>query len=531
MTIFTDAYGSETTWTVTGPGGTPNFASGGPYANQGSAGAFPQTPVSFCVPDGTVMTVTVNDAYGDGMCCAYGDGSWTISVGGVNVSTGGSFGSQQVATVVLGTDAGIQNTVPQVVAAGNTNITGTVKNNGVSTISSFDVAYTIDGGAPQSQTFNTSLAPGATYAFTHGTPWNATVGNHTLALTVSGVAGDAVAGNNSVTAALNVATGSAPRTVVLEQFTSSTCPPCASLNVQFAPFLTSMETNQAGSHYAAVKYHMYYPSPGTDPSFNPHANSRHTYYGVTGIPSLFLDGATLNSYGTEVWNNAQAKPAFVDLNATATYEGSTLTVNASFTPFADFTAQHKLHIVVTENTHNYQGTTSQNEFHYMQRRMMPNANGTNYNGIVAGQTYEVSQSHTFTLGDVTQNSFNLWQDMSNVTVVVFVQNQSTKEILQGQVVVPTQGIGVAEIGNDLRLGLMPNPSNGTVYMAFDMPESGPAQVAVFDQVGALVHTESINAGIGMQRATLDLQHLGSGLYHVSITAAGKRSAQKLLLEK
>ena len=284
--------------------------------------------------------------------------------------------------------------------------------------------------------------------------------------------------------------------------------------------------------FGAVKYHMNWPSPGNDPSYNPHGNTRRGYYGVTGIPDLYLDGMSLSSYGTDVWNEAQAKPAFVDLTASAVITGNELTVNASFTPFADFTAQHKLHIVVTEYSYDYvASTTNQDQFHYVQRRMMPNANGTNYNGIFAGQTYEVEQSHTFTIGGPAQGNYNLWTDMDNLTVVVFIQNHSTKEILQGQVVVPTFSTGVDGASDALQMGLMPNPTNGVVFMGFAMPEAGTAHVAVYDQLGALVHNESIAAGIGTQRATLDLQHLSNGLYHVSLTAGGQRSSQKLLLEK
>jgi hypothetical protein len=531
MSVSTDMYGSETTWSVVGQGGSPTYASGGPYGNYGSPNAYPQTPVNFCVPNGTVMNVIVNDTYGDGMCCSYGNGSWSISVNGTVVSSGGSFGSQQTATVVLGTDAGIQSTVPNVVGEGNLNITGVVKNNGVTPISSFTVAYAIDGGTPVEQTFNNNLAPGASYTFTHGTPWNATVGSHTLSLTVSGVDGDVVSTNNSLNASLNVATASVERTIVLEQFTSSTCDPCASLNVQFAPFLTNMQTNQEGSHFAAVKYHMNWPAPGNDPSFNSHGNSRRTYYNVGGIPDLYLDGSSISSYGTNVWNAAQAKPAYVDIQASAVIDGNTLTVDASLTPFATFTSQHKLHIAVTENSYDYvASTTTQDEFHYVMRRMMPNANGTNFNGLNVGQTYTVNQSHTFTVGGPAQGNFNLWTSMDNLTVVVFLQNQSTKEVLQAAVVKPAFATGVSEMG-ELRMGVMPNPSTGLVQVAFDMPESGTAFITVHDQLGALVHSEAVAAGAGVQRVALDLQHLSAGLYHVGLVAGNARTSQKLLLEK
>ncbi|GFH49885.1 hypothetical protein CTEN210_06361 [Chaetoceros tenuissimus] len=40
-------------------------------------------------------TFTIIDSYGDGICCAYGNGSYTLQVGSTVVKTGGEFGSQE----------------------------------------------------------------------------------------------------------------------------------------------------------------------------------------------------------------------------------------------------------------------------------------------------------------------------------------------------------------------------------------------------------------------------------------------------
>jgi hypothetical protein len=92
--LVPDNYGSEITWSFTSPGGGTTYASGGPYTDGNS------TPVnvSVCVPTGSQVVFTIMDSYGDGICCANGSGSYTVSISGVTVATGGSFASSESAT-------------------------------------------------------------------------------------------------------------------------------------------------------------------------------------------------------------------------------------------------------------------------------------------------------------------------------------------------------------------------------------------------------------------------------------------------
>ncbi len=70
--VVLDRYGSETTWSLQNSGGG-TVASGGPYADQAANGVYPQPDVNLCLPTGC-YTLIVNDAFGDGICCAYGSG-------------------------------------------------------------------------------------------------------------------------------------------------------------------------------------------------------------------------------------------------------------------------------------------------------------------------------------------------------------------------------------------------------------------------------------------------------------------------
>tara|TARA_R100000908_G_C3755264_1_gene149690 strand:+ start:3953 stop:5257 length:1305 start_codon:yes stop_codon:yes gene_type:complete len=90
VNIITDSYGSETTWSISD--GNVSYMSGGPYSD----GTTVQTPLTGTIPANACVTFKIEDSYGDGICCAYGNGSYTITDGnGTIVATGGQFGSKE----------------------------------------------------------------------------------------------------------------------------------------------------------------------------------------------------------------------------------------------------------------------------------------------------------------------------------------------------------------------------------------------------------------------------------------------------
>ena len=89
--ITTDRWASETSWTIKNSAGT-TVASGGPWADLAATGTTVQTPVNATLTPSNCYTFEILDAYGDGLCCAYGDGAYSIvdAVGTV-LASGGTF--------------------------------------------------------------------------------------------------------------------------------------------------------------------------------------------------------------------------------------------------------------------------------------------------------------------------------------------------------------------------------------------------------------------------------------------------------
>ncbi|WP_417195694.1 GEVED domain-containing protein [Bizionia sp.] len=96
LSITFDNYPEETSWAILDGGTT--VASGGTYGSQ---------------PDGSTLNIDVNlpagcyalvvrDVYGDGICCSYGNGSYTLKAGTTTLASGGSFTSSQTTNFCVG---------------------------------------------------------------------------------------------------------------------------------------------------------------------------------------------------------------------------------------------------------------------------------------------------------------------------------------------------------------------------------------------------------------------------------------------
>ena len=102
LNLLTDNYGSETTWNLKDANGFI-VAQGGPYTNNFTASLEIGIPSS-----NECYTFTINDSIGDGICCAYGIGSYSISDdSGNEIFSGGEFSSTEATTFRVGESLGL----------------------------------------------------------------------------------------------------------------------------------------------------------------------------------------------------------------------------------------------------------------------------------------------------------------------------------------------------------------------------------------------------------------------------------------
>ena len=90
ITLNTDNYGSETSWTLIDDATGLEIASGSGYSSNSAYEISVDLATSAC------YTFTILDAYSDGICCTYGQGNYSLTLNGVVIATGGDFESQEV---------------------------------------------------------------------------------------------------------------------------------------------------------------------------------------------------------------------------------------------------------------------------------------------------------------------------------------------------------------------------------------------------------------------------------------------------
>ncbi|MBN1424338.1 T9SS type A sorting domain-containing protein [Candidatus Fermentibacteria bacterium] len=224
------------------------------------------------------------------------------------------------------------------------------------------------------------------------------------------------------------------RTVVAEEFTGTWCGWCPSA----MEGLYNLE-QQVGERLAVVAYHV------SDAFQVPGCVDRKNYYTVTGYPTVMLDGLirvlggdTIPVDYTPFYNQRQGipSPVFMDLTLLS-YDGATGqgTVRAdiySEPERDDITATLRYVATGDDTLYNWQGF---NHLYFTALHVFPSAAGVGITVPSGGMVSDV-QSFQIPAG---------WRDRA-CTIVAFLQDDTTKEILQGgnlAQVTPVELVGFA----------------------------------------------------------------------------------------
>jgi thiol-disulfide isomerase/thioredoxin len=414
-------------------------------------------------------------------------------------------------------------------------LTGTVQSLGSENITSMRLNYSVNNGTPVSQVVSgLNLNVTNNYNFSHGTAWTpAAEGSYTIKFWVDQINGEADQNNvnDTIVRTTYAAATLTQRKVLFEQFTSSTCGPCASADPTIEGYLNANGVNTAAGKMVAIKYHVNIPSACSGTTTETQA--RQQYYGVNSAPAARLGG---NAYAGHPLNitqtmidNEYARPAVFTIVPTGVYNGNAITVTVDVTSLVQFTgAGNVLHVVVFENNvpraSFSTATTSQQNFKYVARKLLPNANGTVMPNMTAGQSQQFTFNHTLT---------NLLAgNIANISVVAFIQNTSTREVYQATHASFTGNVGVDEITQvPLNLLVFPNPTSSDANIMFSA-ETAQASIEVVNALGQVVYTFNAGAVNGDVMFSIPTDNFNQGLYMINvITAEGVISTTRLSVVK
>ncbi|MBX7240324.1 MAG: T9SS type A sorting domain-containing protein [Bacteroidia bacterium] len=215
---------------------------------------------------------------------------------------------------------------------------------------------------------------------------------------------------------------SAKRYTLFEHFTQASCGPCAQQNPAFSAFFSA---NTGRAHHIA--FHTSWP--GVDPMYNANAqesDDRVDYYGVTGVPAIWVSGKYETNpggvnEGDLAANDLMGSPIAVQV--TETTNGSTRNVSIKVISVNSLpSANYVLRAAIVEKEKVYAtapGSNGEKEFPNVFRKMVVSSAGESYTPASIGNSTDYN--YTYNL-DAT------W-DPAQIYVIAWVQNETTKEVI------------------------------------------------------------------------------------------------------
>lgn len=434
----------------------------------------------------------------------------------------------------------IANLTRYMVGAGNQAITGTFKSLGVNTVTNATMNYKVNNGAvvTQTMTFAPTLTYNATGPYSFTTQANLPLGVNRIKVWVTQVNGvnETNLLNDTAYATVYVASQSVLRNALIEEFSSSTCGPCASLNQTFDPLLNTNAPN-TGGRVNVIKNQVNWPSPGNDPSYNPDAASRVTYYAINAAPTAITNGTLeMSNHNQAEIDAAKAIPALATITATLTKTGSQLTGSASVTPYVGIPSASPLrvHQVLLQDFYNYPGAvTSQKDYYHIQRKMFPDPTGAPFTPV-DGVAQNVSFTHTITTAVTpAQGSYDFWSGtFIKYEYVVFVQDAVSNDILQSGSAFFQTPNGVVEFEKESKIGVYPNPAKDFAVVGIKLENNSMVDIMIYDVTGKLVYGNAgaqVNAGPNEIR--INTSEFATGTYNIVVNTNEGTLTQKLVVVK
>ena len=434
------------------------------------------------------------------------------------------------------------------IVEGNTDISGTITNtsNTGDMLTSFDVQYTADGTASTVYSITgLSIAPGATYDFTHDVPFNAVAGKHVIEVTVSNPNGatDERPNDNSLTETTKVVKETYKKVVVGEEATGTWCGWCVRGHVG----LKDMEHNHNDGTWIGIAVH------NGDPMVNEEYDARIGDY-IDGYPSGVINrlpvkidpGNFEDAYGIVTNFLPYAK---VDVpTAEMIIETRTITVNVSSTFALDLAESNtRLSLIVVEDSvtgtasdyaqANYYARDDENIidweginwktlgnpipatdmiYNHVGRYIVGGFDGVD-GSIPAAVTYDTPVNYEFT------TTLPADYDAQQISVVVLLINTENGQIVNAAKADVDVISGNTNIGNADAVKLSPNPTKGQLTI----DAMAGSTITVYDVLGRLVLTSEMPEAT----KTIDLSVLENGSYWVEVFNNNTLYSKQVILTK
>jgi hypothetical protein len=294
------------------------------------------------------------------------------------------------------------------------------------------------------------------------------------------------------------------RIMLVENFTNASADGATANNARF---------NTPQNDVVKIQYNVSFPGEDEINLQNPtDPGARGAFYGIANtsqvVPRVYIDGTSGGKLtGPDDWfdqskslRSLVTSPLDISIS-TVPASASQLSVVAQITPNQTVTeGKFVAHVAVVENP------VDGNE--YVLRKMLPNASGSVL-------PLPLTTGVPITLPTLTWQVDNTHVDPANLAIVVFVQNENTKEVLQAAILehptdLPTAIVTGTEPSFSQQTSLYPNPADHQLVIHMPQAARKDIPLSVFDTFGHEVLQRTIMTG--EQQVLVNTSTFAAGVY-------------------
>jgi hypothetical protein len=430
---------------------------------------------------------------------------------------------------------------------------GKIENIGSTPITSFDVSYTVDGGAPEVYPVTGLDIPlGGSYDFTHGTSINLSeTGTHEIVTTVENVNGtvDQDMTNNTLSGNVGVVPFIPLKKVIGEEATGTWCGWC----VRGICYMDYMKETYPET-WIGVAVHN--GDPMTNDVYDNEIPS--IIPNFPGYPSGTIDRSGANFYDPEEFEAGYLErinaisPGTLNLTNFTWDPGTRMVsfdVESEFV--VDVTNELRFGAIITEDslygttagwaqTNYYAGggqgpmcgfeslpatiPASQMVYNHVAREILNTPYGT-VGSIEAPVLAGSIKSYNYTYNIPAEWNYD------KLTFIGILLDAQTGEILNSNSLMTTF-VGTGEIDPAATVSVFPNPSSNFANIVFSLKNQEVVKLAVYNPSGRMVYSEDAKSfNPGENKIRIRNENLSNGLYIVKLTVGNQTYTQKITVVK
>lgn len=344
----------------------------------------------------------------------------------------------------------------------------------------------------------------------------------------------------------NVFIGERSRVVLLENFTNTSLAAnpvgntlTSQQNEKFAnPSTPAGSGNVTLGEIVKIQYHTAFP--GSDPLNAQNQqlnNSRAAFYGITTAPTARVDGGYENGNFVDWFNSYNddrvLTPSALRINAVPTKVGAEVRINVTLTNTTSqsislngvnlFTVVVQKQLLKATDPTLF-GSTTNTEFAYIARQMLPSPAGKQLSGTLAGGA---------TYADPLELTWS--QANGGNAIVIFVQkiDGEDKNVYQAYFLdtplSPDAITGTEDPEYANHVTVFPNPAITEVHIQLPGAVNKPTPLAMFDAYGRVVIESAFKAGESSK--TISTTNLADGIYMLQFsTPQGGKVVRKVMVK-